>query len=102
MKKVVVLYCDENKDEVSKIFSHIVNSHDTILPLAPDIVFHFLDDDKPEDAEKKLILSYDLISDCDEIWVFGNYEKNEIYQRQIQMARLLGKVIRYWGQEGDG
>lgn len=102
LKKVVVIYCDKDKDEVSKICSDIVNSHESVLPISPDIVFHYLDDDKPEEAEKKLNLSYNLISDCDELWVFGNFKKNERYRRQVKMAQLLNKTIRYWGQEGDG
>lgn len=99
MKKVVVICCNETIEEISEICSNIVNSHESVLPISPDIVFHYLDEKDPEDAEKKLNLSFNLISDCDELWVFGDCRGNDYYEKQIKMARLLSKNIRFWGKD---
>lgn len=98
MKRVVVIYPDENLDEISEICSNIVNSHESVLPISPDVVFHYLDAKDPAEADKKLHLSFNLIGDADELWVFGDCKK-EICLKQIEMARLLNKNIRFWGKE---
>ena len=98
LKRVVVIYSNEDIDEISEICSNIVNSHDSVLPISPDVVFHYLDAKKPDEAEKKLNLAFNLISDADELWVFGDYQTNDGCKKQIKMAQLLNKNIRYWGK----
>lgn len=93
MKKIVILH-DGSIEEKKELCADIVVSHDAVLPLSPDIAFSFLGLD---DNEKKLHLVFNLIQDCDELWVFGDEKKGGLnMKKEIEMARLLNKNIRYW------
>lgn len=44
-----------------------------MIPLAPHTIFtHYLDDLRPEQRERGLIMGLELLKRCDEIWVMGS------------------------------
>jgi len=89
---------EDNFEEVTHICSQIANTHETVLPISPIHMFSFLDDRDPVDREKALAYCLNLISDCDEVWVFGNWEESEGCKKEVTMAELLEKTVRYWGK----
>ncbi|MBA1335374.1 MAG: hypothetical protein HPY66_0996 [Firmicutes bacterium] len=85
-------------EEVSRICFQIARTHETVMPVSPLHMFGFLDDGEPEDREKLLGYCLNLINDCDEVWMFGEWQECEWCVREVNMARLLGKTVRYWGK----
>jgi len=98
MKRVIVINSDDNFNEINEICSNIASSHETVLPLSPAHMFSFLDIAKQEEYESALGYCLNLINDCDELWVFGNWETSERCKKVVNMAQLLNKTVRYWGK----
>ncbi len=89
---------EENFREITRICSQVAQTHETVMPVSPLHMFSFLDDDEPEEKEKALGYRLNLINDCDEVWVFGEWKQSEGCNKEVSMARLLGKTVRYWGK----
>lgn len=103
MKKVYISHPfkddrEGNFREVTRICSAIAQTHETVMPVSPIHMFSFLDDEEPDQREKALGYCLNLINDCDEVWVFGEWKDSEGCVKEVKMARLLGKTIRYWGK----
>lgn len=87
---------ERNFREVTEICAAIAHTHETVMPVSPIHMFSFLDDREPEEREKALGYCLNLISDCDEVWVFGDWRSSEGCVKEVNMARLLGKTVRFW------
>lgn len=101
MKRVYISHSNRNDrencfNEMSRICYSIANSHENIMPISPLHMFSFLDDTNEEERYKALEYCLNLISDCDEIWAFGNWEDSEECIKEVNMGRILNKTIRYW------
>jgi len=88
----------KNFEEVNNICISIANTQESVLPVSPLHMFSFLDDDNPVDRERAMCYCLNLLNDCDEVWVFGDWEKSEGCKKEINMARLLNKTLRFWGK----
>lgn len=68
------------------------------IPIAPHIYFtRFLDDKSPNERELGMSCGFELLKLCEEIWVFNFDGISEGMQREIDLAKKLGKKIRYLG-----
>ena len=69
------------------------------MPICPHIYFtQFLDDNCPDDREKGMELGLDLLSCCEEIWVFGD-DVSDGMQKEIDYGHfVLGlPIIKFRG-----
>lgn len=63
------------------------------LPIAPHLLFpQFLDDGKEEERQAGIQMGLDLLSYCDEVWVFGGITEGML--TEIAVAAGHGKRIR--------
>jgi len=68
------------------------------LPIAPHLYFpQFLDDDNDYERKSGILMGKELLSECDEIWVFG--EQTEGMKEEIEFAKLKQKIIKYFKGE---
>lgn len=67
------------------------------IPVAPHLYFtRFLDDNIGEERQMGLELGLELLSHCDEIWVFGD-DISEGMLQEMQFAKYINVPIRYVG-----
>lgn len=67
--------------------------HPDVLPIAPHLLFtQYLDDTDPEQRRIGLDAGLDLLSICDELWVYG--EPSEGMAAEIKLAEELDIKIR--------
>lgn len=52
-------------------------------------------DHDPEEREKALEMSKQLLERCDEVWVFDENGTSEGMKGEIELASQLGKQVRY-------
>ncbi len=65
-------------------------------PITPHIMLKdALDDHNPDDREKGLAISKELLKCCDEVWVFAENGTSEGMMGEIEYASELGKQVRY-------
>ena len=65
------------------------------LPIAPHVYCtQFLDDTKPEERKRGLMVGTELLEMCSEVRVYGNYI-SEGMQAEIRRAGALGITVRY-------
>lgn len=65
------------------------------VPIAPHIYFtQFLDDNIPEEREFGLKAGLSLLSDCDELWYFGETISQGMYT-EIRHAIRKGIPVKY-------
>lgn len=68
------------------------------IPIAPHLIFtRFLDDRNANERELGLVCGLELLKLCEEMWVFSFDGISEGMQREIEVAKALGKVIKYFG-----
>lgn len=78
MKKVYICSAlrgdvDENVRK-ARIYCEFAAREHSVIPIAPHIYFtQFLDDNRPEDREFGLRAGLSLLSECDELWYFGDH-----------------------------
>ena len=66
------------------------------IPITPHLFFKdFMDDHDPEEREKALEMSKQLLERCDEVWVFDENGTSEGMKGEIELASQLGKQVRY-------
>lgn len=64
-----------------------------VIPIAPHIYFsQFLNDDIPEQREFGLQIGLDAMSECSEVWVFGDYI-SEGMKQEIEAATAAGQKV---------
>ena len=57
-----------------------------VIPIAPHAVYtRYLDDRKPEQRERGLLIGQELLLKCDEVWAFG-FEISEGMADEIEIA----------------
>ena len=77
----------ENNIEKAKGYARFVVKECGAIPIAPHIYFtKFLDDTLPEDRAFGTMAGLMLLSDCDELWYFGD-SVNKGMVREIIAAR---------------
>lgn len=65
------------------------------LPIAPHVYCtRFLDDTKPEERKRGLVIGTELLEMCSEVRVYGDYI-SEGMQAEIRRAGALGITVRY-------
>lgn len=66
-----------------------------VLPIAPHVYFtRFLDDDSPAERKLGINAGLELLTDCSELWYFGDCITQGMV-REINLARSLGITVRY-------
>lgn len=69
--------------------------HPDVLPIAPHLLFtQYLDDNDPEQRRMGLSAGLDLLSICDELWVYGLDNPSEGMAGEIALAQELSIPIR--------
>ena len=65
-------------------------------PITPHLYFsRFIDDHQPEERERGLQMSKELLRLCDEVWVFDENGTSEGMKGEITFASQLGKPVIY-------
>ena len=87
-----------NQDEnikLARIYCEYVVREFGHIPVAPHIYFtQFLDDNLPEDRAFGTMAGLMLLSDCDELWYFGDSVSQGMV-REIIAAKEQGIPVRY-------
>lgn len=67
------------------------------LPIAPHVYFtQFMDDKVQEERERGLEMGLELLTWCDELWVYGSRISDGM-AREIEFAIMFGAPVRYVG-----
>lgn len=84
---------EENVKNARAYSLEAMMQHPDVLPIAPHLLFtQYLDDTDPEQRRIGLSASLDLLSICDELWVYG--EPSEGMAAEIRLAEELDIKIR--------
>ena len=85
----------ENNIEKAKGYARFVVKEYGAIPIAPHIYFtQFLDDTLSEDRAFGTMAGLMLLSDCDELWYFGDSVSQGMV-REIIAAKEQGIPVRY-------
>ena len=85
----------ENNIEKAKVYARFVAKTCGAIPIAPHIYFtQFLDDTVPEESAFCAMAGLLLLSDCDELWYFGDSVSKGMV-REIIAAKEQGIPVRY-------
>ena len=85
----------ENNIEKAKGYARFVVKECGAVPIAPHIYFtQFLDDTVPEERAFGTMAGLLLLSDCDELWYFGDSVSQGMV-REIIAAKEQGTPVRY-------
>ena len=85
----------ENTIEKAKGYARFVVKECGAVPIAPHIYFtQFLDDTVPEERAFGTMAGLLLLSDCDELWYFGDSVSQGMV-REIIAAKEQGIPVRY-------
>ncbi len=85
----------ENNIEKAKVYARFVAKTCGAIPIAPHIYFmQFLDDTVPEERAFGTMAGLMLLSDCDELWYFGNSVSGGMI-REIIAAKEQNIPVRY-------
>ena len=77
----------KNMESVNKICKEL-NKQNDVLPISPLHLFGFMDTDKKREAI--LLMCFDLISICDEVWVYGDSLGCML---ESEHAKYIGKKV---------
>ena len=95
MKKVYIIHPfqgkEENRKKIDQICRAVANMG--FLPVSPVRAFGFLRDEVPEERKLALKLCQELIKGCDQAWLFGDWEKSEGCNIEIQAAEETGVPV---------
>lgn len=65
------------------------------IPIAPHVAYQgVLNDDIPAERETALKIGQELLTKCNEIWVFGHFI-SEGMKGEVEAARRLGMSVYY-------
>ena len=68
------------------------------IPLAPHLIFTtFLDDEIPEERRAGMEMGRELLTICDELWVFGD-RISEGMAAEIELAKGLSLRVRWFNE----
>ena len=85
----------KNNIEKAKEYAKFVVKECGAVPIAPHIYFtQFLDDTVPEERAFGTMAGLMLLSDCDELWYFGDSVSKGMV-REILAAKEQNKRVRY-------
>ena len=85
----------ENNIEKAKVYARFVAKTCGAIPIAPHIYFtQFLDDTVPEERAFGTMAGLMLLSDCDELWYFGDSVSGGMI-REIIAAKEQNIPVRY-------
>ena len=73
-------------------FGRFVYEHGRV-PIIPHVMFPFLEDDVKEEREIAMEMDMDLLSKCDEIWVFGTLTTG--MEKEFEFAKSNG-IESFW------
>ncbi len=98
MKKVFISHPfrddpEGNMLKVSRICKAIVEKHPDVLPISPLHSLSFLNDE--ESREYSLMWCREILKMCDEVWVFGEWEKSEGCRKEVSWAKEYGKPVMF-------
>ena len=86
---------EENTENARRYSLRAIIDHPDVIPIAPHLLFtQYLDDDDPEQRRIGLDAGLDLLSICDELWVYGLDNPSEGMAAEIAMAKELAIPIR--------
>ena len=86
---------EENTENARRYSLRAIIEHPDVIPIAPHLLFtQYLDDDDPEQRRIGLDAGLDLLSICDELWVYGLDNPSEGMAAEIAMAKELAIPIR--------
>ena len=102
MKKKLVYVCspcrgnyEENIKRAAKHCYTIMKNFPDVIPIAPHVYFtQFLDDTKAAERALGMEAGIELLSMCDELWVYGLDNPSEGMQAEIEYAKAHGITIR--------
>ena len=96
---IVINKADGNNIEKAKGYARFVVKECGAIPIAPHIYFtQFLDDTLPEDRAFGTMAGLMLLSDCDELWYFGDSVSQGMV-REIIAAKEQEIPVRYISQK---
>ena len=80
---------EKNMKKVDEICKKVIDEGDDVLPISPLHLFSFFE---VEEAYREEIMDtcYDMIKDCDEVWVYGT---SDGCVKEIMYADLLDKKV---------
>lgn len=82
----------ENIDSIAKICRILAEGRKDIIPISPVHSFSYLDDSIHRNIALKYCL--ELLSMCDEVWVYGGWQESTGCKSEIAHASKLGiKVV---------
>ena len=85
---------NKNLRNAAKYSARVVQEGHT--PITPHLYFSsFLDDHKLEDRRKAKEMARELLTRCDEVWVFADSGISEGMKSEINLASEIGKAVRY-------
>lgn len=95
MKKIYVCSSLKRDIEKAKDYARFIAKECGAVPIAPHIYFtQFLDDTLPEDRAFGTMAGLMLLSDCDELWYFGDSVSKGMV-REIIAAKEQNIPVRY-------
>ena len=84
-----------NKIRAAKHCHTIMKNFPDVIPIAPHVYFtQFLDDTNPTERLLGMEAGIELLSMCDELWVYGLHNPSEGMQAEIDYAKAHGITIR--------
>ena len=91
---------DENVKNARDYSLKAMMEHPDVIPIAPHLLFtQYLDDNDPKQRRIGLDAGLDLLTICDELWVYG--EPSEGMTAEIMLAKELDIPVRDGFDPGD-
>jgi hypothetical protein len=80
-----------NIKKVARICRKIAEHQKDVIPYSPIHAFSYLDDA----LHRELALDYclDMLSLCDQLWVYGDWRKSAGCMEEVKSARALGMPV---------
>lgn len=88
---------EENKQKAEKIVLDIMRNKENIIPVSPIHAYGFAYNEF--EYEKGMEYCLTLLAMCDEIWIYGNWEKSRGCRMEKQLAKSMGKPIKIRGRK---
>ena len=100
----------ERNIENAKSYCEYVVKECGAIPIAPHIYFtQFLNDNRPEERTFGIMAGLQLLSDCDELWYFGDYVSKGMVteiiaakEQKIPVRHVPDEEIRNSNYEKEG
>ena len=75
MKRVFISHplsddIEKNRKLVDDICKDIMEKHENVLPISPLHMFSYIEEEKNEIRQEIMETCYDLIDDCEEVWIY--------------------------------